>query len=255
MVDWQALIEEPSVQAVVVLAIGLIIGLLVGRLNRRVLQAAGIPELVEGTAFERTAESLGTSTVGIVARISSWFIYGVAVLTAVYVARLVSGQVFWVRITAFLPDLFIAVLVLVVGFVVADKAELLVSERMRGVKLPEVAFIPKIAKYSILYIAFLVALAQVGVSTTALHVLFAAYLFGVIVIGGIAFRHMLQSAASGIYVLLRQPYGIGDEIRIGDRQGIVQGVELFTTRIEDDGTEYVIPNHEVFEHGVARVRD
>ncbi len=254
MVEVQTLVAEPAVQAVVVLAIGLVIGLLVGRLNRRVLRAANIPEIVEGTPFERTARSLGTSTVDIVARLSAWLIYGVAIVTAFHVARLVSGETFWLRITAFIPRLFVAAFVLILGFVVADKAELLVSERMRGVKLPDVSIIPKIAKYSILYVAFLVALSQVGVSTTALLILLGAYLFGTVFLAGLAFRHMLQAGAAGIYLLLRGPYGIGDEVRIGDRGGIVQEVSVFTTRVEDEEAEYVVPNHKVFQDGVAIVR-
>jgi len=254
MVDVQTLVGEPAVQAVIVLAIGLVIGLLVGRLNRRVLRAAGIPGIVEGTPFERTAQSLGTSTVDIVARLSSWLIYGVAVVTSFHVARLVSGETFWLRITAFIPQLFVAAFVLILGFVVADKAELIVGERMREVKLPETGLIPKVAKYSILYVAFLVALSQVGVSTTALLILLTAYLFGGVFVAGIAFRPLLQAGASGIYVLLREPYGIGDEIRVGDRRGIVQEVDLFTTSIEDEDTEHVVPNHRVLDDGVARMR-
>ncbi len=255
MVEVQTLVAEPAVQAVVVLAIGLVIGLLVGRLNRRVLRAANIPDIVEGTPFERTARSLGTSTVDIVARLSAWLIYGVAIVTSFHVARLVSGETLWLRITAFIPRLFVAVFVLILGFVVADKAELLVGERMRGIKLPEVGFIPTVAKYSILYVAFLVALSQIGVSTTALLILLGAYLFGAVFLAGLASRHMLQAGAAGMFLLLRGPYGIGDEVRIGDREGIVQEVSVFTTRVENDGAEYVVPNHKVFEDGVAIVRD
>jgi len=254
MVDVQELAAEPAVQAVIVLVIGLVIGLLVGRLNRQVLRAANVPEIVEGTPFERTAQSLGTSTVDIVARLSSWLIYGVAIVTSFHVARLVSGETFWLRITAFIPQLFIAAFVLILGFVVADKAELLVGERTRGVKLPEASFVSKVAKYSILFVAFLVALGQVGVSTVALLILLGAYLFGVVFVGALAFRHLLQSGAAGIYLLLHGPYGIGDEVRIGDRQGIVQEVSVFTTHVENDDAEYVVPNYKVFEDGVALIR-
>jgi len=56
-------------------------------------------------------------------------------------------------------------------------------------------------------------------------------------------------------LLLNQPYGIGDEVRIGDQTGIVQEVDLFVTKIEDDSEEYIVPNRKIFENGIIRMRD
>ncbi|MFC4541610.1 mechanosensitive ion channel family protein [Halosolutus amylolyticus] len=255
MVDWQTLIDEPAVIAAAVLALGLVIGYLVGRLNKELLTASGVPEAVEGTPFERTAQSIGTSTVEIVARLSSWFIYGIAVLTAIHIAQLLDTNAFWLRVTEFIPQVFIAVLVLILGFIIADKSELVVSEYLRGVKLPEVSVIPKIVKYSVLYVAFIIALGQIGVHVIALMILLTVYAAGIVIVGTFAFKDFLVSSAAGIYLLLNQPYSIGDEIEIGDQSGIVQEVDLFVTKIENDSEEYIVPNRKVFENGIVRVRE
>ena len=255
MVNWQPLIEEPAVIAAAVLVLGLVIGYLVGRLNKELLTASGVPESVEGTPFERTAQSIGTSTVEIVARLSSWFIYGIAVLTAIHIAQLLDTDAFWLRVTEFIPQVFIAVLVLILGFIIADKAELVVSEYLRGVKLPEVSIFPKLVKYSVLYVAFIIALGQIGVHVLALMILLTVYAAGVVFVGTFAFKDFLVSSAAGIYLLLNQPYSIGDEIKIGDQSGIVQEVDLFVTKIEDDAEEYIVPNRKVFEDGIIRTRE
>ncbi|RQG98124.1 mechanosensitive ion channel family protein [Natrarchaeobius oligotrophus] len=253
--DWQTLIDEPAVIAAAVLALGLVVGYLVGRLNKELLTASGVPEAVEGTPFERTAQSIGTSTVEIVARLSSWFIYGIAVLTAIYIAQLLDTDMFAFRVVEFIPQAFIAVLVLILGFIVADKSELMVSEYLRGVKLPEVAVIPRLVKYSVLFVAFVIALGQIGVYVLPLLILLAVYAAGIVVVGALTFRDFLVSSAAGIYLLLNQPYGIGDRIRIGDQSGIVQEVDLFVTKVENDSEEYIIPNRRVFEDDIVRVRD
>ena len=255
MVEWQALVEEPAVIAAAVVVIGFVLGFFVGRLNKQLLTAAGVPGAVEGTPFERTAQSLGTSTVRIVARLSSWFIYGIAILTAIHIAQLLDTEEFWGHVALFLPQLFIAVLVLIAGFVVADKAELVVGEYLRSVKLPQASLIPKALKYSVLFVVFLLALAQIGVQITPLLILLAVYAIGVVLVGAFAFKDFLVSSAVGIYLLLNQPYAIGDRIRIGDRTGIVQEVDLFVTTIESDSEEYVIPNRRVFEEGIVKIRD
>lgn len=255
--EWQVLLQKEYriVLAILILIVGGIAGYLLGRLNMRILRAAGVHEVVEGTPFERTARSLGTTTVSLIARLTSWFIYGVTILLALNTAELpLSTQLFW-QIILFTPQLFVAALVFIIGFVVADKAELLVSERLRSVKLPEVNVIPRIVKYSIVYIASLIALSQINVATLTLIVLFGAYVIAAIVFGAVAFWDLLRSSAAGIYLLLNQPYGIGDEIRVAGNQGIVQEVDMFVTHIENDGEEFIIPNHLVFRRGAVRLRN
>lgn len=255
MVEWQVFVNEPIVVAAAVLTLGVVVGYLVGKLNKELLTTAGVPEAVEGTPFERTAQSLGTSTIEIVARLSSWFIYGIAILTAVHIAQLLDTEAFWLRITEFVPRLFVAVLVLIVGFIVADKIELVVGEYLRGVKLPEVTIIPRVVKYSVLFVAFVIALSQIRVHVAALLILLTVYAAGIVLVGAYAFKDFLVSSAVGIYLLLNQPYGIGDRVRIGDQTGIVQEVDVFVTKIENDSEEFIVPNRKVFEEGVVRLRD
>ncbi|WP_158056400.1 mechanosensitive ion channel domain-containing protein [Halorussus halophilus] len=256
-VDWQLLLREEFqyILALLVLLVGGLGGYVIGRLNKRLLDAAGVPEAVERTPFERTAQSLGTDTVSLVARLSSWFIYGVVILIALNIADLLNARLFWEGVLSFIPDLFVAVLVFIIGFVVADKAELIVGERLRSVKLPEVGIIPKVVKYTIVYLAALIALGQVGVATTALLILLTVYALAIIVFGAVAFWDLLRSSAAGVYLLLNQPYGIGDKVRVGDERGIVQEVDVFVTHIESEGEEHVIPNSRVFKQGFVRIRD
>ena len=237
-----------------VLVLGLVLGFLLGIVVKRLLVGLGVPEAIEGTGFERTARDLGTSTIQIVSTLSSYFIYGVAILAALTVARINFADRFWNEVVGFLPQLFFATLVLILGIVVGDKIGLVVAERLRGVKLPQIGIIPAIVKYSVFYLAVLIALSQVNVATSALIVLLAAYLFAVVFLGGIAFKDMLSSGAAGVYLLLHQPYGIGDEVHIGDTSGIVQEVDLFVTHVESEREEYIIPNRRIFRQGVVRVR-
>ena len=241
--------------AAALLIVGIVLGVLAGRVNQRLLTRLGVPDAVEGTAFERTMRSFGTSTVAVIANLSAWFIIGVAVLAAVSVAQVSYLQALSARVTSLLPQLFVAVIVFIVGIVVGDKVELLVSERLKGIKLPEVNVLPQIAKYSVVYVAALIALGQVGVQTLALIVLLAAYAFAVVLFAALATKDLVASAAAGVFLLLRQPYGIGDEVRVAGERGVVQEVDLFVTHIETDGEEHVLPNHAVFREGIVLIRE
>ena len=256
-VDWNVLLREEFqyILALLILGLGGLGGYVIGRLNKRLLIAAGVPDAVERTPFERTAQGLGTDTVSLVSRLSSWFIYGVVVLISLNIADLLNARLFWEGVLRFIPDLFVAVLVFIIGFVVADKAELVVGERLRSVKLPEAGIVPRVVKYTIVFLATLVALSQVGVAIGALLILLASYAFAIVLFGAVAFWDLLRSSAAGVYLLLNQPYGIGDEVRVGEDRGIVQEVDVLVTRVESDGEEHIIPNSRVFEQGVVRIRE
>lgn len=240
--------------AIAVLVIGVVLGYVVGILNRRLLERSGVQEAIEGTAFERTAREFGSSTISIIAKLSSYFIVGLAVIVALTVAEIRYVQLFWSDVATFVPRLFLAVFILIIGVVVGDKVELLVAERLRGVKLPEIGVVPRAAKYSVVYVAVLIALSQVGVATLALIVLLAMYGFGLVVFTAIATKDLLASGSAGVYLLLTEPYTIGDEVKVAGQRGIVQEVDLFVTHIETDGEEYILPNHAVFHDGIVRIR-
>ncbi|MFB6155157.1 MAG: mechanosensitive ion channel domain-containing protein [Haloferacaceae archaeon] len=237
-----------------ILLLGLVLGYTVAVVNRRLLVRLGIPDIIEGTAFERMAQDLGTSTVSIVAKLSMYFIVGIAVLAALSVTRASFVDRFWNDVAGFVPNFFVALLVLIVGVVVGDKVELVFAERLRGIKLPQAGIVPRLAKYSVIYIAILIALSQIEVATDALIVLLAAYLFAVIFLGGIAFKDFLSSGAAGVFLLLKEPYSIGDRIRVAGVEGIVQEMDLFVTHVESDGEDHVIPNNEMIQKGFIRIR-
>jgi small-conductance mechanosensitive channel len=241
--------------SIAVLLLGVIGSYLVWRWTRKFLRSVGVSDAVEGTPFERTARSFGTSTVGIVSTIAAVFVYVLAIVLAVNIAQLGNPDLFWTRLVGFLPSLFVAAFALIIGLILGDKAKLHVSERLRSVKLPEVNVIPELVKYSIFYVAILIALGQLGVETMALVVLLGVYAFAIVVVALVAFWDLLRSGAAGTYLLLREPYSIGDRVRIDDNEGIVQEVDMFTTRVESDGEEYIVPNQKVFSSGIVRVRD
>jgi small-conductance mechanosensitive channel len=252
--DVVAFLQQELVFGALIVVAGLLVSLFVARVSRRLLDRLGVDESVEGTSFERTVQSFGTSTVSLVSVFVMLIVIGVSILLALAVADVTYTAAFWGSVAVFVPKLLVAIFVLVVGTLAGDKAELAVAERLKGIKLPEISLLPTFAKYSIFYLAALIALGQVGVATSALLVLLAAYLFGIVFVAGLSFKDLLTSGAAGMYLLLTQPYTIGDEVIIGDSEGIVQEITVFVTRIESDEVEYIVPNRRALERGIIRKR-
>jgi small conductance mechanosensitive channel len=79
----------------------------------------------------------------------------------------------------------------------------------------------------------------------------AADLFGLLGIGGVAigfaFRDILQNLLAGILLLLTQPFRLGDQIKAGEFEGTVEGIQVRATTIRTyDNRRAVIPNTDLF---------
>ncbi|MFB6282928.1 MAG: mechanosensitive ion channel domain-containing protein [Halobacteria archaeon] len=235
----------------------LLLGYVVKVLLLRICDVTGLDEFSSGTAFERVADSLGTSTVGIIATTVSWFIYISGFILAleslgIYVLQ---NQVV-IAFTNYIPRVIAAVFILIFGTIISDKAKIRTSDFVQDIKIKRVSLFPPLVKSSILFVTILMAVSQLGVITTSLYIVLAGYIFGVVIFCIIALRRVLPSIVSGFYIHVTQPYMIGDRIKVGEKEGIVQEIDMFTTRIEGDNYEHIISNSDVLDAGVQRkVRD
>ncbi len=243
-----------SILPLVVFVTGVLVAIILGRLSRRLLIAAGVPGGVEGTTFERTVNRLGTSTIGLLSGLITLFLIALAVGLTLSIGGVLDTRYYLELLRGYLLQVFVAALVVIIGLIVGDKAEVEIKQRFQDVKLTEVSLLPPAVKYSILFVASLIALAQLRIETGALLVVLGGYLLGIIVLGGLAFKDLLAAGAAGIYLIFSEPYAIGDTVDIDGHRGIVQEVDLFATRIENDGEEFILPNHIVLRSGVVRIR-
>lgn len=69
---------------------------------------------------------------------------------------------------------------------------------------------------------------------------------------GFAFRDIFQNLVAGVILLFREPYKKGDEIRVGEFEGVVEEVETRATHIRTiDRRLVVIPNVRIFTEAIT----
>ncbi len=65
-------------------------------------------------------------------------------------------------------------------------------------------------------------------------------------------QDVLKNFVAGVYLLLEQPFSIGDRIKVRDIEGKIENIEIRTTRIHtDEGVQVFIPNSIVFSEVVT----
>ena len=84
-------------------------------------------------------------------------------------------------------------------------------------------------------------------------ILTGSALFGTAI--GLAFSKALSNMVSGFYVLAARPFRVGDYIKIGDIEGIVQEITLNYTRLlQPDYTREYVPNSKVVDSQMTNYR-
>ena len=73
-------------------------------------------------------------------------------------------------------------------------------------------------------------------------------LFGLVSLAvSLSIQDILKNFVSGVYLLLEQPFSIGDRVKVRDVEGQVENIEIRTTQLHtDDGVQVFIPNSIVF---------
>jgi len=98
-------------------------------------------------------------------------------------------------------------------------------------------------RYVILFGAFLIGLGVLGFNTTPI----LAGIGGVGLIVGLGAQPVINDLVSGLFVLFENLYLVGDVVQIGKAIGVVQAIDIRTTRIRDDpgGQLHIIRNGQI----------
>ena len=152
---------------------------------------------------------------------------------------------------ASLPNVAIAVVILIIGYILSRALRRLVLRLVERASLPPTARLVfgRLAQWLIMFGALLIGLLIVFPSFNAGQLIELLGIGGVAI--GFAFRDIVQNFLAGILILLTQPFRIDDQIIVGDYEGTVEDIQTRATYIKTyDGRRVVIPNSDLFTQSV-----
>ncbi len=161
-----------------------------------------------------------------------------------------STSEIWHSAVRGLPRVGVALLVIVaawgVGRVVRAALERLLGRR----HTPSFATVmAKLSGWAITAIGVMLALAVTFPSVKPVDLLASLGFFSVAI--GFAFQDILENLLAGILLLFRQPFAGGDQIRVGDEEGIVERITIRETVLTTfAGERILIPNADVYKSAV-----
>ncbi|MBU2640122.1 MAG: mechanosensitive ion channel [Nanoarchaeota archaeon] len=124
-----------------------------------------------------------------------------------------------------------------------------------GIKLPLEEFVSRFVLYIIYFVAIVMALNQLGLTTTILYIILLAILIIIIVLIILAFKDFMPNLTAGIYLYQKKIIKEGDIVDFMTVKGKVSKVELIETRIKTkEGDEIFIPNSLLLKSEVRKLR-
>ena len=142
------------------------------------------------------------------------------------------------------PKLFSALVIIIVGFVVARFVGELVQRWLnkRNLEPPVRMLITRVIKLVIIAMFIVVALGTCGVDTTPLVAGIGVAGVGV----GLAMQGVLGNLVAGLVIIFTKPFRVGEYVEIVGETGQVSVIELFITTLNHaDKSRVIIPNRKI----------
>jgi len=161
-----------------------------------------------------------------------------------------SGEIDLDSITALLLqhglNVLGAVVILVVGLIVASWAQRLTARGLNRSNKFDHAFTPflaRLVRWAIVVFTIVAVLNRFGVQTASIIALLGAAGLAI----GLALQGTLSNVAAGVMLLLLRPFKPGDGVDIAGTAGTVNDIGLFLTRVTTwDGVVVYLPNSSVW---------
>jgi hypothetical protein len=188
---WEGLvIYLPSLIAgIIILIVGIFLAKAIEKIVEKIIAAAKIDELISKINVVKKIEEGGTKVVfsQIFGWLVKWFLYVVLLIAVSDILKLGQFTVFLKDIATYLPNVIIAVLILVVGFVLGYFVDDLIVKVLKSSRAKLANLVGAVAKWSIIVFAILAALIQLGVAVSLIQMLFTAIVFMIALAVGLSF--------------------------------------------------------------------
>ncbi len=175
--------------ALIIIVFGIVVGVVVGKVIERASRLLRLDSLFEQFGIKKSFEKVGIklSVAKILGWLSKWFVYIVTFLTVANALQLEQLSQFIHDLLLYIPNVFVAVLILVVGVLLAHFLGEIVLNAAEGAKFKAANFLTKVTQYSIIVFTILAALVQLGIAVSLIETLFTAIVGAIAVACGLAF--------------------------------------------------------------------
>lgn len=187
--------------AIIIVIIGWVIGAIVGKAIGHIVRVLKVDNIFKGTMVEKTIARGGfkLDIGGFLGGLVKWFLVVAFLLAALDVLGLAQVNLFLQSVLFYIPNVIVAVMILLIAAVVADVLEKIVRGSAAAAGFHSAGLLGSVTRWSIWIFAILAALYQLGIAAPFVQTLFTGVIIALSLAFGLAFGLGGQDAA-GRYV-------------------------------------------------------
>jgi small-conductance mechanosensitive channel len=244
--------------ALLVVAVGFIVAKLLDTLLSKVLAKVGLDRLVAGTGITKLLGRAGLRIPisALIGKIVYWFVLLIFLVSAAESLGLARVSATLDMLALYVPKVFGAGLILLVGVLLAQLVNGLVRGAAESVGLDYASGLGRIAQGLVIIVIISVAIGQLEVKTELLNYVIAIALtsvgLAVALALGLGSRDLVSQILAGIYV--RELYEVGQRVRVDGLQLEGEIEEIGTAKtllLTDEGELVSIANRILLEQRVG----
>ena len=186
--------------ALVIILLGWLIGVLLGRVVEQIIKAIKIDEALRRAGVEEFLNrgGLNLNSGAFLGGLVRWFVIIAFLIASFEVLGLYQVTGFLRDILNYLPQVIVAVLILIAAGIVADAMKKIVLSSAKTAELSAAPFLATVTKWVIWVFAILVALSQLGIAAGFIQTVFTGLVVALSLGLGLAFGLGGQEAASRV---------------------------------------------------------
>lgn len=190
------------ITGLIVLLIGIIIASFLKQVVLQLFRFIKLDTLLERYGVPKTKEKEGVSWTNALSELLRWFVIVLFLVPTADIWGLGRFSEVLNNLLEYLPNVFIAVLMLLVGFVISKLVHDLLLASIRGVSADFAKTTAAVGRWSVLVFVVLVVLNQLGIASDLIRILFAGFVAMLALAGGLAFGLGGKEAAREILAKL-----------------------------------------------------
>ena len=238
--------------AILILLIGWGLALLISRLMDRVFRSLRLDTIAEKRGLTRTLSEIGIDAPPsrIASGFSFWLILLLMLEPLTEALRLSYLSAVVARLLAFIPTLLAAAVIFILGLSFARLISASITRSAKAAGLEYAGALGAVARYFLALIIIIITLAQLGVQTAILTVIFAVILLSIGIASALAFGTGSKAVVGNILAgaFIRDHFPEGRSIQVQGVQGKVVAVNSVGTTIDSNGQIVTVPNSVLMEN-------
>ncbi|MBU7014284.1 MAG: mechanosensitive ion channel [Theionarchaea archaeon] len=229
-----------------ILIVAYILGRILAWLVATILRKLEFERLTKKSEAERIARRFGMSLIGLIGSVVKWTIYLIGLQVAVEAAGLDILNRLMRGIVSYMPNLILALAIFIVGILIAEKVGNFVQGLAEDEKVPRFWILGNLVRYTIYLVVMIMALSQLKISTDVLIIVTGSIFAAIGLIVVISLRDVGPNVAAGIHLLYEKTLNVGDTVKVGRYEGIIEDIGIVKSIIKNEEGEFiVIPNSQL----------